>query len=127
MCSSGSGLLPRLKRCGCSGAGKSTLLDYILTEQHNKKIAVIVNEFGDTSEIESQSYSNLRPSRFLIYGAAKSMTVASKGALYDEVLELKVSHLHLLSMRSLSCVAERLPVLLCPRQRRLSDTKPHDS
>jgi Ni2+-binding GTPase involved in maturation of urease and hydrogenase len=29
------------------GAGKTTLLNYILTEQHDKKIAVILNEFGE--------------------------------------------------------------------------------
>ena len=32
---------------GYLGSGKTTLLNYILTEQHNKKIAVILNEFGD--------------------------------------------------------------------------------
>lgn len=31
----------------CIGAGKTTLLNYILTEQHNKRIAVILNEFGE--------------------------------------------------------------------------------
>ena len=31
----------------CIGAGKTTLLNYILTEQHQKKIAVILNEFGE--------------------------------------------------------------------------------
>lgn len=30
-----------------TGAGKTTLLNYILTEQHQKKIAVILNEFGE--------------------------------------------------------------------------------
>ena len=29
------------------GAGKTTLLNYILTEQHSKRIAVILNEFGE--------------------------------------------------------------------------------
>ena len=32
---------------GYLGAGKTTLLNYILTEQHNKRIAVILNEFGE--------------------------------------------------------------------------------
>ena len=32
---------------GYLGAGKTTLLNYILSEQHGKKIAVILNEFGD--------------------------------------------------------------------------------
>ncbi|GAA3313902.1 hypothetical protein GCM10020331_005120 [Ectobacillus funiculus] len=32
---------------GFLGAGKTTLLNYILSEQHNQKIAVIVNEFGE--------------------------------------------------------------------------------
>lgn len=32
---------------GYLGAGKTTLLNYILKEQHNKRIAVILNEFGE--------------------------------------------------------------------------------
>ncbi|KAF5860406.1 hypothetical protein ETB97_001625 [Aspergillus alliaceus] len=32
--------------------GKTTLLNYILTEKHGKKIAVIMNEFGDSTDIE---------------------------------------------------------------------------
>ncbi|XP_072050750.1 zinc-regulated GTPase metalloprotein activator 1-like [Amphiura filiformis] len=54
-----------------SGAGKTTLLNYILTEQHNKKIAVILNEFGEGSAIE------------------KSMSVGQSGELYEEWLELR--------------------------------------
>ncbi|KAL1446094.1 hypothetical protein WDU94_013921, partial [Cyamophila willieti] len=37
---------------GYLGAGKTTLLNYILTEQHDKKIAVILNEFGEGSAME---------------------------------------------------------------------------
>ena len=32
---------------GYLGAGKTTLLNRILTEEHNQRVAVIVNEFGE--------------------------------------------------------------------------------
>jgi G3E family GTPase len=34
------------------GAGKTTLLNYLLTENHQKRIAVILNEFAQGSAME---------------------------------------------------------------------------
>ncbi|KAG0170736.1 hypothetical protein DFQ28_001659 [Apophysomyces sp. BC1034] len=56
---------------GFLGSGKTTLLNYILTEKHEKKIAVILNEFGESSDIE------------------KSLSVNQEGTLYEEWLELR--------------------------------------
>ena len=54
-----------------SGAGKTTLMNYILTEQHQKRIAVILNEFGEGSAVE------------------QSMAVGQEGEMYEEWLELR--------------------------------------
>uniref|UniRef100_A0A8B9FWX2 CobW C-terminal domain-containing protein n=1 Tax=Amazona collaria TaxID=241587 RepID=A0A8B9FWX2_9PSIT len=56
---------------GYLGAGKTTLLNYILTEQHDKRIAVILNEFGEGSALE------------------KSLAISQRGELYEEWLELR--------------------------------------
>ncbi|XP_057296680.1 zinc-regulated GTPase metalloprotein activator 1B-like [Hydractinia symbiolongicarpus] len=56
---------------GYLGAGKTTLLNYILTEQHHKKIAVILNEFGEGSAVE------------------KSLSIGENGGIYEEWLELR--------------------------------------
>ncbi|XP_077004463.1 zinc-regulated GTPase metalloprotein activator 1B isoform X4 [Tamandua tetradactyla] len=56
---------------GYLGAGKTTLLNYILTEQHSKRVAVILNEFGEGSAVE------------------KSLAVSQDGELYEEWLELR--------------------------------------
>lgn len=55
---------------GYLGAGKTTLMNYILNENHGKKVAVILNEFGDSADIE------------------KSLTVNKDGQQVQEWLEL---------------------------------------
>ena len=42
---------------GYLGAGKTTLLNRILTHEHGKKVAVIVNEFGEVG-IDNQLIIN---------------------------------------------------------------------
>ncbi|VCX42739.1 unnamed protein product [Gulo gulo] len=59
------------ERIPSKGAGKTTLLNYILTEQHSKRVAVILNEFGEGSAVE------------------KSLAVSHGGELYEEWLELR--------------------------------------
>ncbi|KAL8382804.1 hypothetical protein RB595_006534 [Gaeumannomyces hyphopodioides] len=55
---------------GYLGAGKTTLLNYILTAEHGKKIAVIMNEFGDSLDIE------------------KSLTINKDGESVEEWMEV---------------------------------------
>ncbi|AET38217.1 GTP-dependent zinc transferase Ecym_2495 [Eremothecium cymbalariae DBVPG len=55
---------------GYLGSGKSTLLERIVLKGSELKIAVILNEFGDSSEIE------------------KSMTIRNNGKSYEEWLDL---------------------------------------
>ncbi|KTW28081.1 hypothetical protein T552_01942 [Pneumocystis carinii B80] len=55
---------------GYLGSGKTTLLNYILEKQQAKKIAVILNEFGDSSDIE------------------KSLSISNNGRISEEWIEL---------------------------------------
>lgn len=74
---------------GYLGAGKTTLLNYILHEQNEKKIAVILNEFGAgilpilTSLIVINLY--FHPDSAM----EKKMAVGSEGELFEEWLELR--------------------------------------
>ncbi|KAH7336915.1 CobW/HypB/UreG, nucleotide-binding domain-containing protein [Rhizoctonia solani] len=42
---------------GFLGSGKSTFLKYVLTEKHGYRVAIIMNEFGDTADIEGRAIS----------------------------------------------------------------------
>ncbi|EWC44135.1 hypothetical protein DRE_07192 [Drechslerella stenobrocha 248] len=85
---------------GYLGAGKTTLLNYILKEQHSKRVAVILNEFGDCETLCSLVSLPLLLLRSLFEflcsfwkhdtaaDIEKSLTVSQEGQLVEEWLEL---------------------------------------
>jgi len=58
--------LPITVVTGFLGAGKTTLVNYILNEQHDKKICVIENEFGAVSIDEALVKENVKAAEELI-------------------------------------------------------------
>jgi len=56
---------------GFLGSGKTTLVNYIMKENHGKRIAVVINEFGEGAGID------------------KSLLIDPNGGIYSEWLELK--------------------------------------
>ncbi|KAI9026207.1 CobW/HypB/UreG, nucleotide-binding domain-containing protein [Hyaloraphidium curvatum] len=74
---------------GFLGSGKTTLVNHILTAQHGRKIAVILNEFGPTSDIE-KSLTVAEPSAVpSAAGAASAAGEEDQPRLYEEWLELE--------------------------------------
>jgi len=76
---------------GFLGSGKTTLLNYILTEQHSKKIAVILNEFGEGTchKPKIAIFVAYISPYFLGSAVEKSMSIGQNGELFEEWLELR--------------------------------------
>lgn len=53
--------VPLLIVSGQLGAGKSTLLNFVLSQPHGLKIAVILNEFGASGDIEAKAVTRNTP------------------------------------------------------------------
>lgn len=75
---------------GYLGAGKTTLLNYILTEQHGKKIAVILNEFGDCTF--DHNVQDFQVYRMLIY---IQLSTSKSNSQYPTTTPLKPVRCHL--------------------------------
>lgn len=69
-------LIPVTVLTGYLGAGKTTLLNYVLTAQHGKKVAVIVNEFGEIG-IDNQLVINADEEIFEMNNGCICCTVRS--------------------------------------------------
>ena len=81
---------------GFLGAGKTTFLNFILTEQHEKRIAVILNEFGEGKFLQTLYHCTSNTCKYyqkLFYKTGsvleKSLAVGTQGDLYEEWLELR--------------------------------------
>lgn len=69
---------------GFLGSGKTTLLQYILREQHGLKIAVLMNEFG-----ESNHLVYFRSYQIVAGMVEKQLTLQKSGYLADEWIEFE--------------------------------------
>ena len=72
---------------GYLGAGKTTLLNRILSEQHGKKYAVIVNEFGELG-VDNDLVVNADEEVFEMNNGCICCTVTGTWGTAMEILEI---------------------------------------
>jgi len=73
--------------CGFLGSGKTTLLNYILSENHGLKVAVIVNEFGEIG-IDNQLVVGMDETGDVIELSNGCVCCSIRTDLYDAVVNL---------------------------------------
>ncbi|OXH00221.1 hypothetical protein C370_07348 [Cryptococcus neoformans A1-35-8] len=98
---------------GYLGAGKSTLLNYILTGDHGYRIAVCMNDFGDTTDIESKSMTlSANPaSGSTQEDPASSFLSLPNGCLCCSVKDLGIAAIEDMVVVELTGVADPAPIV----------------
>ena len=66
---------------GFLGAGKTTLLNRILTEQHGRRYAVIVNEFGEEGIDNDLVGASIKDRADIYFNLIRNMTPSLKCCL----------------------------------------------
>ena len=66
---------------GFLGAGKTTLLNRILTEQHGRRYAVIVNEFGEEGIDNDLVGASIKDRSDIYFNLIRNMTPSLKCCL----------------------------------------------
>ncbi|KAI0088717.1 cobW-domain-containing protein [Irpex rosettiformis] len=84
--------------CGFLGAGKSTLIRRILSERHGYRIAVIMNDFGDTADIEAKTINVAGPEDPNIEGSEEVLELAN-GCLCCSIKDTGVAAIEKLMQR----------------------------
>ncbi len=81
---------------GYLGAGKTTLVNRILTEDHGRRIAVIVNDFGDVAVDEALIGPAIGGIRALANGCVCCAAVDGLATALTELRELEPSPEHVI-------------------------------
>ncbi|KAI0793163.1 CobW/HypB/UreG, nucleotide-binding domain-containing protein [Irpex lacteus] len=83
---------------GFLGAGKSTLIRRILSERHGYRIAVIMNDFGDTADIEAKTINVAGPESANIEGSEEVLELAN-GCLCCSIKDTGIAAIEKLMQR----------------------------